>query len=59
MKKKSLYIILFVILGAFLFSSCQEKIYGQTKRRKKRNCGCELIKTPPKMDAYAYTENTK
>lgn len=59
MKKKSLYIILFVLLGTLLFSSCQKKIYGQNIRRKKRNCGCELVKPQPQTDCYAYQEGTK
>ena len=59
MKKKTFYIFLFLVLGTFILSSCQEKIYGQTKRKRKRNCGCELIKTPPQTDAYAYKDSSK
>ncbi len=45
--------VLLLIAGLFLFSSCAPKIYGQTKRKKRgRKCGCELILPEKKIDRY-------
>ncbi|HPZ03209.1 MAG TPA: hypothetical protein PK305_03260 [Bacteroidales bacterium] len=43
MKKRYCNYIILIILASFLFSSCQPKIFGQTKRKRVRDCGCELM----------------
>ena len=44
-------LILLLLAGLFLFSSCAPKIYGQTKKKKKK-CGCELILPEQKYNGY-------
>jgi|GEM_PF-1288030 hypothetical protein len=58
MKKREFnYIIILLILAGFLFSSCQPKIYGQNKRRRVRDCGCELIQPSNQtLDLITYNE---
>jgi hypothetical protein len=51
--RKKLSFIGLLLVGALLLSSCQPKIYGQTRRKKDRKCGCELIKQPKTDDLYA------
>ncbi len=51
--KKKLPFIGLLLVGVLLFSSCQPKIYGQTRRKKDRKCGCELIKQEKSEDLYA------
>ena len=51
--------VLLLLAGLFLFSSCAPKIYGQTKKKGRKKCGCELILPDRKCDTYALGEQRR
>lgn len=39
--KVSILLVLCVVMGAWLLSSCAPRIYGARPHRRDRHCGCE------------------
>ncbi|MDR1758657.1 MAG: hypothetical protein LBR51_06870 [Bacteroidales bacterium] len=43
MKIKSIVSLIMIFFMSWVVLSCSPRVYGQTKRKKLKNCGCEHL----------------